>query len=176
IQADNLKKSNSLFEFIPESITQKNESTLFLKKTADVIICNPPYKKMQNQETLKSNANNFESLDVKKVDSKILARHEVAIKMEEIIKVAYSLLKFGGKFYVIYDSERTAELIFKLKQYGLEPKKILFTQPKDNSNAILVLVEAVKGGKEGVKILPTLITNDKDGKYLEKIKNLKLNK
>ncbi|MDD3862974.1 MAG: SAM-dependent methyltransferase, partial [Clostridia bacterium] len=85
-------------------------------------------------------------------------------------------LKFGGKFYVIYDRERTAELIFKLKQYGLEPKKILFTQPKDNSNAILVLVEAVKGGKEGVKILPILITNDKDGKYLEKIKNLKLNK
>ncbi|MDD3232522.1 MAG: methyltransferase [Clostridia bacterium] len=45
IQADNLKKSNSLFEFIPESITQKNESTLFLKKTADVIICNPHIKK-----------------------------------------------------------------------------------------------------------------------------------
>ena len=180
IRIQNDRESNFSFKFISESITQKNESNLFLKREADVIICNPPYKKLQDQqkviETLKSNANNFENLNQQKVDSKTLARHEVAIKMEEIIKIVCSLLKFGGKFYVVYDSERTAELIFKLKQYGLEPKKILFTQSNYNSNAILVLVEAVKGGKEGVKVLPTLITNDKDGKYLEKIKNLKLNK
>ena len=37
---------------------------------------------------------------------------------------------------------------------------------------IQFLIEAVKGGKEGICILPTLITNDKDGNYLFSIQKL----
>ncbi|MDD3397424.1 MAG: methyltransferase [Clostridia bacterium] len=127
---------------------------------ADVVVCNPPYKKAGT-----SALNNTEN--------KSIARHEVALNMDELLKVVKVLLKYGGRFYVVYDSNRTAELISKLKTNNLEPKKIFFTQPSPDNDATLVFVEAVKGGKEGVKVLPVLITNDKDGKYLEKIKNLK---
>ena len=49
---------------------------------------------------------------------------------------------------------------------------MFLTAPSENSNPILVLIEAVKGGKEGIKILPTLITNDKDGSYIYTIQKL----
>lgn len=128
---------------------------------ADVVVCNPPYKKAGTSFLNKN-------------ENKYIARHEVALNMDELFKVVGTLLKFGGRFYVVYDSDRTAELIYKLKTYGLEPKKIFFTQSNSDKNATLVFIEAVKGGKEGVKVLPVLITNDKDGSYLGKIKDLKI--
>lgn len=127
---------------------------------ADIIVCNPPYKK-------------FGSAILNQNRNKSIARHELTINMDEIIKVVKNLLKFGGSFYVVYDSNRTAELIFNLKLNGLEPKKLFFTQPDLNSSATLVFIEAVKGGNETLKILPVLITNDKDGKYLDEIKKMK---
>lgn len=178
---------------------QKIKNTkLFLKKKADVIVCNPPYKKLerrsqqieifkektifldkckdetkQTENEIEQTENETKQLERHKIDSKFFARHEIGIEMEELIEIVSSILKYGGKFYVVYDSNRFAELIFKLKKYGLEPKRILFTQPNAKSNAILVFIEAVKGGKEGIKILPNLITNDIDGKYLESLKELK---
>lgn len=128
---------------------------------ADVVVCNPPYKKAG---TAKLNEN----------QNKSIARHEMALNMDELLKIVKVLLKFGGRFYVVYDSDRTAELIFKLKLNGLEPKKIFFTQPSADDKATLVFVEAVKGGREGVRVLPVLITNDKDGNYLESIRKLKI--
>lgn len=97
----------------------------------------------------------------------------MAINLETIVKVAKSLLKFGGKFYIVCDSERTAELIFDLKKQKLEPKRMFFTQSSEKTKPILVFIEAVYGGKESVNVLPTIITNDKNGKYLEEIKKLK---
>lgn len=129
-------------------------------KNFDIVVCNPPYKK---QGSSKLNVN----------ESQKIARHEVAVNLETIVKVAKSILKFGGKFYIVCESERTAELIFQLKTQKLEPKRMFFTQSSEKSNAILVLVEAVYGGKESVKVLPNIITNDKNGKYLEEIKRLK---
>lgn len=126
----------------------------------DVVVCNPPYKKAG---TARQNMN--ESLKI--------ARHEITITLEEIVVIAKNLLKFRGKFYVVCDADRTAELIFYLKKNNLEPKKMFFTQSAEDSNAILVFIEAVYGAKESVKVLPMVITNDKDGKYLEKIKKMK---
>ena len=127
----------------------------------DIVVSNPPYKKGQTRKNLSESAR--------------LARHEIAIDMQTICKIASVLLKFSGKFFVIYDANRLAELMFCLKQNGLEPKKMLLTQPAENKQPTLVLIEAVKGGKEGLKILPNLTTNDKDGKYLQTLKYLKLN-
>ena len=71
------------------------------------------------------------------------------------------------------DADRTAELVFDLKSNGLEPKRMFFTQSSEKSEAKIVFVEAVKGGKEGVRVLPMLITNDRDGSYLNAVKKLK---
>jgi tRNA1(Val) A37 N6-methylase TrmN6 len=149
---------------LSEKITIINEDIKNFCKTHnqefDVITCNPPYKK---QGVGQCNIN----------QSARLARHEIALTLHELCGCVKKLLKFGGKFYVCLDADRTAELIYELKQNGLEPKKMFFTQSSETKRSSIVFVMAVSGGKEGVEVLPTLITNDKDGKYLETVRKMR---
>ena len=126
----------------------------------DIITCNPPYKK----------AGTCQPNEAK---SKALARHELALNLKEVCFYAKKYLKFGGKFYVCMDACRTAELLFELKNVGLEPKRMFFTQSDVLAPPAIVFVEAVNGGKENIKVLPNLVVNDKDGKYLESVKKMR---
>ncbi len=128
----------------------------------DVVVSNPPYKKEGNIK-----------LNTEK--SVRIARHEICINMKELFQIANSILKYRGKFFVVYDANRLAEIMFELKSNNLEPKRMFLTQSASNQEPILVFIEAVKGGKEGIRILPNLITNDKNGLYLEEVKKLKFN-
>jgi tRNA1Val (adenine37-N6)-methyltransferase len=49
-----------------------------------------------------------------------------------------------------------AEIIWDLKSNKLEPKRLQMVNGNDNSSPYLVLVEAVKGGKSGLTVLPNL--------------------
>lgn len=130
------------------------------RESFDVVVSNPPYRKV--------NETSFISLR----EEEAISKHEVKLNLDELVLCAKNLLKFGGKFFLVYDATRTAELIYKLKQNNLEPKIMFFTSPSPTKNPVLVLIEAVKGGKEQVNVLPTLITNDKDGNYIYTIQNL----
>ena len=46
---------------------------------------------------------------------------------------------------------------------------MFFTYANLNKKASIVFIESVKGGKEEVKVLPPLITNDNNGKYIENL-------
>ena len=48
------------------------------------------------------------------------------------------------------------------------PKKMFFTE-NGKGKVVLVVIEAVKGGKWGVSVMPQLTTNDRDGKFLEEL-------
>lgn len=133
-----------------------NMNMLDFKASADVVVCNPPYKKAGNIVNQSSSA--------------AIARHEVEINLDKLILTVKRLLKFGGKFYVSYDANRSAELIYKLSKNGLEPKTMFFTQSNPEADASLVFIKAVLGGKPSVRVLKTLITNDKSGKYIENLK------
>lgn len=142
-----------------ESIVEVlNDNIKNFDKPVDVVVSNPPYKKVCG--------------NVNMCKCKAIARHEIEINMDELIKSVNKTLKFGGEFYVCYDADRTAELISKLSKNGLEPKEMFFTQSAPNKPASIVFIKAVKGGKYGINVLPTLITNDENGKYIE---NLKVN-
>ena len=120
--------------------------------SCDVVTVNPPYKKAGNGE---------QNL----APEIALARHEIALKLTDVIKCASQILKFGGKLYMVHDANRVAEIIEELALFGLKAKKLLFTQSHLNTKANLVLIEASKGGKHGVEVLPVLITNNTDGTY-----------
>lgn len=117
----------------------------------DVVFSNPPY--MKRHEGLKG-------------DSRAVARHEISLPIEDLCKTAFGLLKFGGRFYVVFSAERSCELIECLIHYNLEPKRMFFTE-NGKGKIVLVVIEAVKGGKHGVEVLPQLTTNDLSGDYLE---------
>lgn len=107
-----------------------------------LILCNPPYER-----------SGFENDDYKKA----ICRKEITLTLPEIVEVAFRKLKFGGRLAILNRADRTAELIHLLKSKNLEPKRLQFVSGTPNSKPYVVMVEAVKGGKEGVDILPTAI-------------------
>ena len=126
----------------------------------DIVTCNPPYKKCG---TCKPNEEK----------SKAIARHEITLNLTEVCACAKKHLKFGGRFYVCIDASRTAELLFELKSVGIEPKKMFYSQSSLCASPSILFVEAVNGGKEGIKVLPNVVVNDKDGNYLENVKKMR---
>ena len=106
----------------------------------DVVCANPPYY-LPTQKKLSGKS----QIDI--------AKFEIAMTLDDLAKTASKILKFGGKFYMINDSDRIVEILEKLKKHNLMPKTIQFVFPKKEQNSNVVLIEAVKGGKEGSKIL-----------------------
>lgn len=108
-----------------------------------LITCNPPYATVDSGEQSKS-------------DNIAISKTELKIDLERLIKTASRALKFGGRFNLVHSAKRLAEIIFQMKSYGIEPKIIQSVSAK-NKEPYLVLIEGVKGGKSGLKILNTLI-------------------
>lgn len=160
VKFNNLDKKITIKNFDMKDLLDKKIFTEKKLNNFDIVVCNPPYKKVCNSK-------------INKNESEKLARHEIKIKFEQICEIANKCLKYGGKFYTCCHCDRMVEIIFKLKQNSLEPKKVLFTQPSKETMPKVVFIEAIKNGKEGVKILPCIITNDKDGKYINEVKKLK---
>lgn len=107
-----------------------------------LILCNPPYER-----------SGFENADFKKA----VCRKEITLTLPEIIEAAFRKLKFGGRFAILNRADRTAELLFLLKSRNLEPKRLQFVSGTAESKPYLVMAEAVKGGKEGIEVLPALV-------------------
>ena len=107
-----------------------------------LILCNPPYERA-----------GFENESYERA----ICRKEITITLAEIIEAAYRALKFGGRAAIINRADRTAELIYLLKKRGLEPKRLQFVTGNAGAKPYLVMAEAVKGGKEGIEILPEAV-------------------
>ena len=105
----------------------------------DIVLCNPPYKKPQNH-------------NVTETKEIAMCKYELMLTFEELCVSVSKLLRFGGKFVFVHDTSRLTEIISTLKKYHLEPKKIEFCFPKNKQESNVVLIEAVKGGKEGCKV------------------------
>ena len=60
-------------------------------------------------------------------------------------------------------ADRLAEIFYALKEKGLEPKKMQFIRGVENSPPYAVLIEAVRGGKPSLEILPDIVTTRENG-------------
>lgn len=138
-----------------------NNALKYIKAdSVDIISCNPPYF---------IEANHF--LEHKN-EHHALARHEITITLEEWIKMSSKLLKMGGKLYCIHRPERLTEIFEMMKRYKLEPKVIQFVHPKCNKIANMVLIEAIKYGKSGLKVLPSITVFNDNNDYLEPVRSM----
>lgn len=59
-----------------------------------------------------------------------------------------------------------------MKKYHLEPKKIQFIYPKKGQSSDLFLIEGVKNGKVGLKMLFPLIVHNEDNTYTDEIQKI----
>ena len=123
----------------------KEAAQLFGPASFDVITTNPPY--MINDHGLKNDA-----------DAKTIARHEILCTLDDILRESAKVLKEGkGRFYMIHKPFRLAEIMTKMCQYRLEPKRIQFVHPYIDKEPTMVMIEGMKGGKSRVTIEPPII-------------------
>lgn len=125
----------------------------------DVVVTNPPYRKASVGKVSPS-------------DERAIARHELLCSLEDVIKASARLLKYSGRFAMVHLPERLPEIIFLLKKYRLEPKRLRLVYPYSQSPPNLLLIECVKGGKPQLNILPPLIVYRDDGHYTDEILNI----
>ena len=129
---DNFTMENVKLQEIPESYREK----------FSLIVCNPPYERggLENE--------NYE---------KAVCRKEITLNLQEIAAAAKKCLKYGGRIAMVHRADRLAEVCYTLKEQGIEVKRLAFVAGKENAKPYLILVEAVKGGKPAVELLPTVI-------------------
>ena len=87
------------------------------------------------------------------------ARMEHACTLEELCAAAGRLLKNGGRFALVHRPERLADLLAALRACGVAPKRLQMVQHGPQTPPSACLVEGVRQGRPGLKVLPALISN-----------------
>jgi len=156
LAAHNVKKNNmeDQIEIICADVKDLKKSAI--SGAADIVVCNPPYRKAKSGRVNPDNQRAF-------------ARHEIKITLPDVFETAGGLLRVSGKFIMIYPSERTADIIMHMRLSGIEPKYLRFIYSKKNAESKLVIVEGVKGGRPGAMIAPPLVIYHEDGTYSDEV-------
>ena len=105
-------------------------------------VMNPPY---------------FTSGDKSENPSRSLTRHDAGDTLDLFLSTAFALVKNGGKLFLIYPADATAELFSALKRARFAPKRVKFVYSKASGNALRVLIEAKKSGGPGLVVEPPMI-------------------
>ena len=93
----------------------------------------------------------------------------MALTLAETVREASVLLKMHGRLWMVHRPFRLAELLHLLVEHRLEPKRLRLVCPAEGREPTMVLVEAVKGGKTGLVVLPSLPVYDAEGQYTEEV-------
>lgn len=152
LKINNLENRITLYNDNAKNMTNKFETDTF-----DLITCNPPYFKYNDTSLINDNI------------IKSIARHEIEINIEDIIKISKKLLKNGGSLSIVHRTERLIEIIELMRKNNIEPKRIRFIYPKENTESNLILIDGRKNGNPGLKILSPLVVHNNDGSYTEEV-------
>ncbi len=129
------------------------------KNKFDLVTCNPPFFKVGNNRI---NPN----------DAKAVARHEILANLDDIVKEAARLLNSKGIFSMVHRPDRLLEILDTFRKYKIEPKRLQFIYPKPNSQCNTILIEGVKDGASGLKILEPIFVYDENNEWTKKIKEI----
>ena len=116
----------------------------------DLAVCNPPYFPPSSGPPPKGEARRT-------------ARTEESCTLEEVCRAAARLLRWGGSFCLVHKPERLADLVCALRENGLEPKRLRFVCVRPERAPSLILMEARRGGRPGLRAEPPLALENADG-------------
>lgn len=154
VELNNLSKQITIKHQDIKGIHKKYENGSF-----DIVTCNPPFFKY------------IETSNVNKNDFKTIARHEVLITLEEVIKEAKRLLTTKGSLYLVHRTERLMDLMVLLDKHKYSVKRLRFVYSKEGDQSNMVLLEASNNGQTIVKVDPPLYVHEDDG-YTDEIKRI----
>ena len=95
--------------------------------------------------------------------------HEALCTLFDILRESARMLKVKGRFYMVHRPFRLPEIMTKMCQYGLEPKRMRMVYPYVDKEPNMVLIEGRKGGNPRMTVEPPLIVYEKDGSYTEEL-------
>lgn len=134
----------------------KDASNIFGASSFHVVTTNPPYMIGTHGENSPSQA-------------KAIARHEVLCTLDDILRESARLLKQGGRFYMVHRPFRLAEILSKMVEYKIEPKRMRLVYPYIDKEPNMVLIEGLRGGKSRMTVEKPLIVYKEPGVYTEEI-------
>lgn len=156
IKLNNLEEK---FRIINSNINEIFSQKLLEKNVFDIVVMNPPYKEVGTGE-------------INENEKKLISRHEIKANLSDFIKTASGLLKDKGELYIVHKPERMPDIIQKLRENKIEPKELRVVYSNKNSEASLILIKAVKGGKKFLKIDRPLYIYNESGQYSDEIKQI----
>ena len=116
----------------------------------DVIICNPPHIPKPSGR-------------INPDDQLAIARHEIAITLDDLIKTGKRMLNPTGRLIMVYPAKRMVETLTRMHSAQIEPKKITMIHTKPDTAAKRILIEGVKNGRPGIVIASPLFIHNEDG-------------
>ena len=128
----------------------RQHRSLFRAGSFDLAVSNPPYFPADRGA-------------VAPRADRAAARPEANCSLSELCEAAAFLLRTGGSFFLVHRPERLSELCVCLSAHGLEPKRLRLVCHRADSAPSLVLLEARRGGRPGLKIEPPLVLTEPDG-------------
>lgn len=131
----------------------KNMQVVLGHSSFDAITCNPPYFNTPDKKEQNKNQHHT------------IARHEICCNLEDVVKACKLHVKPGGKVSIVHRPDRLVDLITLFRTYKLEPKRLQFVYPKSGKEANMLLIEGVRDGKVGLKVLSPLYIYNQDNTY-----------
>ncbi len=154
VQANDLADRIQILEADLQSINPRR-----LGYVADVVVSNPPYRQVRSGRI---NPNR----------ERAVARHEIAVTLEGLVRTVRRVLRTGGYFWSIYPAQRLPELIGTLQRFNIEPKFMRRVHSREDSEAKMVLTAAVKAATAGLAVGPPLIIYRDQKNYSEEVQRM----
>ncbi len=126
----------------------------------DVVTCNPPYFPVK------------EGSIINEREPFAIARHEIHVTLDEVVKIASDLVRPGGKAAFVHRPGRLMELLTAMRKHKLEPKRLRFVYSKMGKEANTILIEGMKDAQPDLKILPPLFVYNDDGSYTDEVREI----
>ena len=120
------------------------------RETCSLAVCNPPYGERGGALTSAAEAER-------------IARHEGDLGPEGVAASAAAILKYRGRFCVVYPARRAFDRMSAMQGCNLTPKRIRSVHATAQRAPKHVLLEGVKGGGSGLMWLAPLILYNEDG-------------
>mgnify|MGYP002623933192 CR=1 FL=1 len=129
---------------------------LFGASSFDIVTSNPPY--MIGGHGLQ---NPF--------DAKSIARHEIKMTLEVLIRETAKVLKPQGSCFFVHRPFRLVELLSMMCSYGVEPKRMRLVYPFSDREPSMVLVEGKRGGKPRLTVEKPLVIYAAENVYTPEV-------
>lgn len=92
------------------------------------------------------------------------ARHDGMADIDTVCRCAARVLNQGGRFCICFPVERLCDAVSAMQASRLEPKRMRPVASRPGKEPRLMLIEAVLGGRPGLRMEDTLFSCDSEGR------------